>query len=119
MTINEASKRYQIPLEILKEYERWGLCGAVKKVMGAWQYDDTDLERLSLIMSLHDMGFDIGEIETYMKLLLEQEDTEEQRLKMLNQKRSCTLDEIHLRERQLQRLDYLRYHIRKKQQEKA
>ena len=37
------------------------------------------------------MGFDIGEIETYMKLLLEQEDTEEQRLKMLNQKRSCTL----------------------------
>ena len=69
MTINEASERYQIPLEILKEYERWGLCGAVKKVMGAWQYDDTDLERLSLIMSLHDRGCDIGEIETYMKLL--------------------------------------------------
>ena len=41
MTINEASERYNIPLEILREYESWGLCGAVKKVMGAWQYDDT------------------------------------------------------------------------------
>ena len=31
MTINEASERYNIPLEILHEYECWGLCGAVKK----------------------------------------------------------------------------------------
>ena len=28
MTILEASERYQIPLEILREYERWGLCQA-------------------------------------------------------------------------------------------
>ena len=42
MTIHEASERYNIPLDVLHEYERWGLCGAVKKVMGAWQYDDTD-----------------------------------------------------------------------------
>ena len=26
-----------IPLDILREYESWGLCDAVKKVMGAWQ----------------------------------------------------------------------------------
>ena len=29
MTIDEASERYQIPMEVLKEYESWGLCGAV------------------------------------------------------------------------------------------
>ena len=34
MTIDEASRRYNIPLGILKEYESWGLCGEVKKVMG-------------------------------------------------------------------------------------
>ena len=71
MTIDEASRRYNIPLEMLREYERWGLCKAVKKVMGSWQYDDTDLERLGLIMTLHDIGFASSEIETYMKLLLE------------------------------------------------
>ena len=118
MTIHEASERYNIPLEILREYESWGLCGTVKEVMGAWQYDDTDLERLSMIMTLHDVGFENAEIETYMKLLLEQEGTEVQRLRMLDQKRGRTLDEIHVRERQLERLDYLRYHIRKQQEAK-
>lgn len=112
MTIDEASKRYQIPIEILKEYESWGLCGAVKKVMGAWQYDDLDLERLSMIMTLHDIGFNTEEIETYMRLLLERQDTDRERLRMLEKKRSEALDEIHFRERQLDRLDYLRYKIR-------
>ena len=36
MTKEEASKRYQIPISILNEYESWGLCGAVKKVMGVF-----------------------------------------------------------------------------------
>ena len=95
MTIDEASERYHIPLEILHEYERWGLCGAVKKVMGVWQYDDTDLERLGLIMTLHDIGFENAEIETYMKLLLEQKNSDDRRLKMLDQKRRTLLDDIH------------------------
>ena len=116
MTIHEASERYNIPLEILRDYESWGLCGAVKEVMGSWQYDDTDLERLSLIMTLHDAGFESPEIETYMRLLLEQEDTESQRLRMLTQKREHMLDEIHFHEKQLSNLDYLRHNIRKNQE---
>ena len=43
MTKDEASQRYRFPPHILDEYESWGLCGALKKVMGAWQYDDEDL----------------------------------------------------------------------------
>ena len=46
MTINEASEQYSIPISILREYERWGLCDTVKTVMGVWQYDDEDIERL-------------------------------------------------------------------------
>ena len=114
MDIYEASRNYNIPMEILRAYERWGLCSSVKKVMGAWQYDDTDLERLSIIMTLHDIGFTTEEVETYMRLLLEQENSDMARLRMLNQRRSDTLDEIHFRERQLERLDYLRHELRKK-----
>lgn len=113
MTIQEASEHYHIPIHILREYESWGLCGAVKKVMGTWQYDDTDLERLSTILTLHDIGFTTEEVETYMRLLLEGECSCAQRLRMLEEKRSAALDEIHFRERQLQRLDYLRHEIRK------
>ena len=86
---------------------------AVKIVMGEWQYDDQDLERLSLIMTLHNIGFSNEEIETYMKLELSQNPTETQRMKMLNEKRHKTLDEIHFREKQLESMDYLRYKIRK------
>ena len=105
MTIQEASERYHIPMHILREYESWGLCGAVKKVMGDWQYDDGDLERLSTIMTLHDIGFTVEEVDH----------TAVQRLSMLEKKRSAALEEIHFKERQLQRLDYLRHEIRKTQ----
>ena len=111
MTKEEASERYHIPVEILRTYESWGLCGAVKKVMGAWQYDDEDLERLSLILTLHDVGFTAEEVETYMRLLLEAPGSDQARLRMLNEKRSAALDEIHFRERQLLRLDDLRHEL--------
>lgn len=113
MTQQEASEHYNIPVSILQEYESWGLCGAVKKVMGVWQYDDEDLGRLSTIMTLHDIGFTTEEVETYMRLLLEQPDSDKKRLRMMEEKRNETLDEIHFHERQLQRLDYLRHEIQK------
>lgn len=59
MTIEEASKKYNIPIHILKEYESWGLCQEVKKVMESWQYDETDLKILSLIMTLYDLDFSV------------------------------------------------------------
>lgn len=111
MTIEEAGGRYNIPTKILREYESWGLCGGGEKVMGAWQYDRTDIELLSLIMTLHDAGFTNKEAEQYMRLALSDSDTSEERMKMLLKKRSGTLDEIHFRQKQLDRLDYLRFEI--------
>ena len=113
MTINEASERYNIPIEVLKEYESWGLCDEVRRVMRVWQYDDRDIQRLSMIMTLHDIGFDNNEVEAYMRLLLEGDSTEEERLDMLNKKRGVTLDELHFKQKQLDRVDYLRYKIQK------
>ena len=91
MTQQEASEHYNIPVSILQEYKSWGLCDAVKKVMGVWQYDDEDLERLSIILMLHDIGFTTEEAETYMRLLLEQPDSTKKRLRMMEEKRNKTL----------------------------
>lgn len=113
MTINEASERYNIPIKILQEYESWGLCGEVKKIMGSWRYDESDIERLSVIMTLHDIGFTNDEVKRYMQLLVNGKSTEKERLKMLSEKRNGTLDEIHFKEKQLDRLDYLRFEIQK------
>lgn len=112
MTIEEASRKYCIPIKILKEYEEMELCGVVKRVMGAWQYDDTDIEKLSMIMTLRDIGFSKEDIDEYMKLLLSGENSEEC-IKMLNAKRKVTLDKIHIMERQINNIDYLRNEIQR------
>lgn len=112
MTVSEASEKYNIPVDILNEYERWGLCNQDKKDTGDRQYDDTDLERLSMVMTLHDIGFDSNESERYMRLLLDGKDTENECLRMLNKLRNNALDEIHIKEKQLERMDYLRHKIR-------
>lgn len=116
MTIFEASEKYNIPIKILQEYESWGLCSEVKKVMGSWHYDDSDIERLSTIMTLHDIGFTNIEVERYMKLLLQGKSGEDERLKMLETKRNGTLNEIHFKQKQLDRLDYLRFEMKKRNQ---
>jgi len=113
MTKQEASEKYRIPVDILDEYEAWNLCDEVKKVMGVWQYDDTDLERLSMILTLHDTGFEKQEIEQYMRLYLKGDETAAERMRILKQKRRRTLDEIHFQEKCLENLDYLRYKTQK------
>lgn len=117
MTMKEASEQYMIPIKILKEYEKWELCGAVKKIMGVWQYDDQDIERLGMIMTLHDMGFNNSEVETYMRLTLEGAHTEPERIAMLNRRRGKTLDEIHFKEKQIAHMDYLRYEMQNSRKE--
>ena len=47
--------------------------------------------------------------------LPEESRTAARRLQMLKQKRAETLEEIYRKERQLQKLDYLRYEIQKTQ----
>ena len=112
VTKEEANKNYQIPMEILDEYEEWGWCGPVQQAMAPRQYDDRDVERLSLMMALHDIGLSAPEVERYMRLTLERAGTEQRRMDILNALREQTLDEIHLKEKQLERLDYLRYKLR-------
>lgn len=75
--------------------------------MGAWQYDDQDIERLSMIMTLHDTGFSKDDIDEYMQLLISGKNNDEC-MKILNEKRQHTLDKIHILEKRLDNLDYLR-----------
>lgn len=113
MTIEEASRKYNIPIQILKEYESWGLCNEVKKVMGSWHYDESDIERLSLIMTLHDIGFTNDEVAKYMQFYVQGHSSQKECIDMLNKKRNGILGEVHFKEKQISRLDYLKYEINK------
>ncbi len=113
MTKKETSERYQIPIEILEDYERWNLREDAKRVMGEWQYDDSDLELLGTITTLHDIGFEEDEIEEYMRLYLRGSVTSSERESILKKKRNQTLDVIHLQEKRLELLDYFWFKIQR------
>lgn len=106
MTRQEVRERYQIPELVLNEYESWGFGRAQS-------YDDEDLQRLSLLLTLLDIGFSAQEAEVYIRLLLDGPAREKARLQMLEAQRRKLLDEIHSREKQLARLDYLRHEVQK------
>ena len=65
-----------------------------QKSDGCMEYDDEDLEWLSIILTLHDIGFTTEEAETYMRLLLEQPNSTKKRLRMMEEKRNKTLGGI-------------------------
>ena len=68
MTIEEANEKYCIPIKILKEYESMELCKTVKRVMGEWHYNDEDIKRLSMIMTLYETDFSKEDVDEYMQL---------------------------------------------------
>ena len=72
--------------------------------------DDSARGKQSVPDPVYDTVFSTEEVEVYMRLL-EEPKSEQTRLRMLNQRRDAALDELHLRERLLQRLDYLRHEI--------
>ncbi len=113
MTAQEVLDKYKIPQHVLDEYHSWGLCSSVQLIMEDWKYSDQDIERLSDIMVLHDMGFTETEVKYYMELSIQGDRTKQERMKLLNKQRGKVLDEIHFKERQIERMDYLRNEIRK------
>ena len=118
MTITEVSEKYKIPLALLQRYavEKTGAEGTDEKRRQAdlYRFTDSDIEQLSVRMTLQDIGFAEEEIAAYLRLRQDGENSAEACLNMLNKLRSRTLDMIHGKEKALERIDYLRYELQTK-----
>ena len=111
MTRKELTQCCRIPPAVLREYDSL----EVRSIAEAQdqEYGDGDLARLSLLLTLRDIGFAPEERAQYLSLLAEGKENAAELLRMLAQKRSGLLQDIHQRERQLAQLDYLRHQITK------
>ena len=118
MTITEVSEKYKIPLALLQRYavEKTGAEGTDEKRRQAdlYRFTDSDIEQLSVRMTLQDIGFAEEEIAAYLRLRQDGENSAEACLNMLNKLRSRTLDTIHGKAKALERIDYLRYELQTK-----
>lgn len=110
MTLFEISEKYNIPPEIIKEYEQRFLCGKYENTAGPHEYSDEDIENLSIIITLRDIGFSAEETDRYMRAKLSGK-KDSSLFCLLCEKRNSLLCQIHSMEDKLQRLDYLKYKL--------
>ena len=111
MKIKEVSEKYNVSMTALRYYEKAGLFDEVKRINGIREYEDKDIKRLSLILSLKKAGVHIENILKYIQLE-ENEASSSQKLRILKQERNNILDEIHLRQKNLDTLDCLIYQLK-------
>lgn len=109
MTFNEIKRHYNISDEVIQKYKDCGFC----RINRENECSDLDLEKLKLILLLLDSGFDIEEIENYIKIQPIDKMGDIKKMKLLDKKRNQILDKIHIYEKQLENLDYIRHEIRK------
>ena len=105
MERQEICARYNIPVQIFRIYER--ICPEEKT-----RYNDSDIERLGMIMTLCDAGFSEAEIERYMNFCKNGKSEPEKCISMLENKRRGTLEKIHHMERQIENIDCLKYKLK-------
>lgn len=114
MTKEEIQKCCMISDHILNEYEEIIRQVAEEAGESAESPKGYNVGMLSLMITLHDAGFSEKETREYMKRALQREDKTEELLEMLDEKRRHILEMIHIKEEQLDKLDYLRFQIKKK-----
>lgn len=107
MTEEEITKLFCIPKCVIKKFKGAGL---LKSEEGG--YTDEDIQNLSTYITLMDIGFSQEESKEYMCLLLSKIDTKEKTLNMLNKKRESLLSQIHSKEKQIDKIDYLKHKLK-------
>lgn len=112
MKIKEVSDKYNVAMSTLRYYEKVGLFNDVLRIHGIREYDDKDIQRLSLILSLKNMGFNIQGISRYIELEQLGEKTKNQRIQMLKCERVKLLDDIHKQQKCLDTLDCFLYQLK-------
>ena len=106
MTKEELCQKYHIPKAVLNLYEKIN-----PKGQKTAQWDDRDIEKLSLMMTLCESGFSESETARCFQHLEDHRECDTC-MALLEKKRHSALDEIHRREKQIENIDYLKYKIR-------
>lgn len=107
MTLNEASRRFQISMEKLKCYEENSLLEHRTLADGTFDYTETELRRVGLIHSLLKSGMKMDTLRKYLRLLNDKTGGKEEQIRMLQKQRCLLLEAIHDKQQALDELDYL------------
>lgn len=106
MTLAEAEKKFNLPMDTLKKYVSFGFIQAKRSETHAEDYRDQDFERLGLIETLMSAGFTEEETLKYLALT-ENMGTDEEQIRMLRKQRRSLLNDIHKKQQLLDNIDFM------------
>lgn len=109
MTASEIKKTYGISEDVLNTYEIQVKEKISDIKTGEDGYSDQELEKISMVITLQEIGFHEQEIGEFFRLAEKGTITKDARRRMLLKQRNRILDEIHRKEKILEELDYIRY----------
>lgn len=114
MNRQEVILNYGVPEETMCEYDKMYSPKGDDTV--DMDYAETDIKRISRMIELRNMGVSLDTAIQYLQME-KGEHTQQKKLQLLNHTREELLEEIHIREEQLIKLDYTRFQLQKEMEE--
>jgi len=107
LSVAEAAEASGLSAHTLRYYERAGLLDPIdRNGSGHRRYSESDLNRIEFLTKLRSTGMPIREIRRYAELMKGGEDTNEQRLALLEAHRETVLAELETTARNLELIEY-------------
>lgn len=107
MTIAEAAEHFCISRSKLEYYEWNGLFDSHRKFDGSIDYCDETLEYIGLIELLLSAGLSMDTLKNYLESLGNDKASNEEQIRILIKQRYILLDNIHEKQKILDKLDYI------------
>jgi DNA-binding transcriptional MerR regulator len=107
LSVAEAAEASGLSAHTLRYYERAGLLDPIdRNGSGHRRYSESDLNRIEFLTKLRATGMPIREIRRYAELMKRGDDTNEQRLALLEAHRESVLAELETTARNLELIEY-------------
>ena len=106
LTLQDASKMFDISVDTLQQYEESGLLQSAERDKKTGSYEEDDFKQLGLVSFLLNVGFTQKETKRYLELM-KNNGTGEEQIRMLRKQRYELLDGIHEKQQMLDRIDYM------------
>ena len=107
MNISEVSKKYNIPTDTLRYYEKEGLIpGVHRRESGIRDYSEEDIGWVYFIKCMRDAGLPIKILQKYISLFHKGDSTREERKNLLIEERDKLSDRIKEMKKTLKYLDH-------------
>jgi DNA-binding transcriptional MerR regulator len=107
LTIADAAKVSGLTAHALRYYERAGLLDPIDRdASGHRRYREADLERIRFLIKLRSTGMPIREVRRYAELMRQGEDTDAERLALLEAHREAVLIRLEETARNLDLIDW-------------